>query len=303
VNEKGLKFVINAKVTGTNIVKNAFFGAYTEYVISITTNLTMWQVRKRFRDFEKLNKELSGKVVSLPTLPEKSIFNMNEKVVSERKVKLEEYLNQLLSTYNLMAFPEIMNFIEMTRELFTLLTKSPSEIETKRDKSRSMVKTRSYELIKANSTENKIHSSFYKDFYRNDSDDDEQIDKFLRKLEEAEDNTSETVDTFWKKLTKKWPVLGREDVMKLFFGNGNDLKGLLEHCGRIKENYFGAESCLWLLNKFLQFEFNPDCEKFVGVMKMARIENIRKMRLQEHLRSKKGKRYSKFFEYFKRNFE
>jgi len=282
-----MKFIINAKIEGSSIIKNPFFGSHTEYVISITTHLSIWQIKKRFSDYEKLHKSIAGKIACLPPLPEKSIFNMNEKVVSKRKVLLEEYLNHLLSRYNIMTFPEIMDFIEMDKELFLLLSKSPSEIESKREKSRSLIKNKSHEFIKANSSENKMKSSFYKDLYQCELGNEEHIEKFLRKLEESEEETSQSVNAFWKALTRNWPSFDKEDVMKLFFGNGNDLKGLFYHCGRIKENYFGAESCLNLLYKLLQFDYNPDCEKFVACLRMSRLDNIKKIKLEEHLKCAK----------------
>ena len=293
--DKCHRFNIIAKITDSVLIKGSYgFGSFTEYSIDISTNLTSWQITKRYSDFEKLNIQLANRINPLPKLPPKSFFCLNDRVISERKIALEDYLNQLLSKHNLYAFPAIMEFIGMEKELFMLLVKCPSQIEqccSYKDV-KLISKNKSFENLiqmkKANSNENKVDDSFYYEFNKDESEKLELIDNFLRGLELSNENKCSVVHEFWVYLTKKWPIFLKEEIMKLYYGDGNNLKGLLFHCGKVSENSLGAQSCLELLNKLIRCEYNPDCEKFLAVLKMGRLESLRKMRLEYHLKSRKN---------------
>jgi hypothetical protein len=276
------------------LVKGSFgFGSFTEYVIKIVTNLNSWQVNKRYRDFEKLNSNLSDKLSPLPKLPQKSFFNLRDTVILERKVALEGYLNQVMTKHNLITFPLIMEFIEMEKEMFMLLSKCPTQIERHSDKRLSPLipkRKSSDDLVqvkKANSNDCKIDENFLYEF-NNEKEKLDVINDFLKDLEKKEEDKCSFIHKFWTYLTKKWPSYSKEEIMKLYYGDGNSLKGLLFHCGKISENSLGSQSCLDLLNKLIRYEYNPDCEKFLGVLKMGRLESLKKIKLEFHLKSSKN---------------
>ncbi len=268
------------------------FGAYTEYTIKICTNLTSWHVKKRFSDFEKLNTELSDKISPLPKLPRKTFFNMSSKTITERMITLEDYLNQLLSKQNLLSFPNIMQFIEREKELFMLLHKTPTHVEIQGNTSPRLMKTKSFvdfiQQKKGNLLESRMDNNIFSTNQKNENETLELINNFLRDLEKKEEDKCSNINKFWVYITKKWPFFTKEVIMKLFYGDGYRLKGLLFHCGKITENSLGSQSCLDLVNKLIRYDYNPDCEKFLAVLKMGRLESIRKMRLESHLKSSKN---------------
>lgn len=57
------------------------------------------------------------------------------------------------------------------------------------------------------------------------------------------------------------------------------LEGLLYNIGRFEANYLGARSCLSLLNKLFEKQFNPDVETYISVFRKIDIKYIKKMNL------------------------
>jgi hypothetical protein len=208
-------------------------------------------------------------------------------------VLLEEYLNQLLSKQNLYNCPLLLEFIQMEKEHFMLLSKCPTHIGHKSDTNLKtyLPKKKSYDdliqMKKANSDENKVDNYFYDEFTKKEEK-IELINEFLMDLEKNEEDKCSNINKFWVYLTKKWPTFTKEEIMKLFYGDGNSLKGLLFHCGKVSENSIGSQSCLDLLSKLIRYDYNPDCEKFLAVIKMGRLENIKRMKLEFHLKSAKN---------------
>ena len=64
--------------------------------------------------------------------------------------------------------------------------------------------------------------------------------------------------------------------------------GLVYHVGQIDENKIGSEQCLNFVCKLTSFEFNPDCENFILVLKKGRLEFLNSMNLVEHIKNKNG---------------
>jgi len=117
---------------------------------------------------------------------------------------------------------------------------------------------------------------------------DKVIDKFLEEIENNE-NITESIDNFWGFLIQQtnWPKFSRDAILRLFYGNGNNLKGLVYHCGTLEDNYLGAEQCLRLLANLLKYEYNPDCEIFRNILRMGKVNNIIALGLKNHLRQNK----------------
>ena len=60
-----------------------------------------------------------------------------------------------------------------------------------------------------------------------------------------------------------------------------NLNGLFFHIGKFNSNYYGSKSCLILLNKLINPEFNPEFELYINVLKQRKIDEIKIMNLIE----------------------
>ena len=58
-----------------------------------------------------------------------------------------------------------------------------------------------------------------------------------------------------------------------------NLEGLFYYIGKYEENYFGARSCLILLNKIFERDFNPEIDIYIKIFKKIDIKHIKKMNL------------------------
>ena len=66
------------------------------------------------------------------------------------------------------------------------------------------------------------------------------------------------------------------------------LKGLFFYIGDFNNNVLLSCSCLELLVKLLDNEFNPDADQYLGIFKTRRMTDYQNMRLEELIRSNKG---------------
>ena len=57
------------------------------------------------------------------------------------------------------------------------------------------------------------------------------------------------------------------------------LNGLLCHIGKFEENYLGARSCLLLLNKIFERDFNPEVDIYIKLFKKIDVKFIKQMNL------------------------
>ena len=252
------------------------FNKYIEYKVYLTSsNSKNWILRKRYKCFKELHSNLKKKVINLPKFPEKKLFNMTQNTILERKSLLENYLNYILNNLNLTLFPKILDFIEVEKEELIL---SRTSIEPTKRNPYSHRRSKSFTILEENFFSNYVEADL------------NPIEDFLLNLEEKTEEKSKVIKKFWKFLQKQkdWPKFKREDILKLFYGNGNRLKGVLFHCGNTEENDLGAETCLQFLANLLRYEFNPECEMYVYVLKMAKLNHIMKINFNYHLKSKKN---------------
>lgn len=144
------------------------------------------------------------------------------------------------------------------------------------------------------------------------------ITEFLRNLEEKKDNKSEIIKTFetFLKNMDQFPHFTDKEI-RYFFSHGIssrksknkkgalptstfstadnskeenevdnssiELHGLLYHIGMNDTNTLGSESCLDLLGKLLDYEFNPEYERYIYVLREKKFENLKTMNLSQYL--------------------
>ena len=306
---------------------------HVEYIINIQSFYKNWTIKKRYSQFVELNNILSNKISCLPEFPEKRIFSLSEDVILERKIKFGKYLNYIFKNINICVYPEILEFIQMEKDLLNLFMINNSFIEntsnssikfitTLRAKSNEekIIKRRSYGGI--NFEENYFNS--YLDIKYKLSDIKEKMNKsanmmvieeFLRNLQYKSENKIDIIQTFelFLKSKKNWPNFKLEELSKLFYGdleadniisitsnkeskrNSKEniekielpLKGLIYHIGRRVENILGAEACLVFLGKLINFEFNPECEAYIYMLKITKIDQLNSMKLVDHINTGK----------------
>ena len=61
--------------------------------------------------------------------------------------------------------------------------------------------------------------------------------------------------------------------------NPEILEGLFYNIGNFEENYLGARSCLQLLKKLFESQFNPEVDRYINIFKKIDIKFIKKMNL------------------------
>ena len=261
------------------------------------------------------------------TFPPKRIFKNSETTIKERKEGFETYLNYLFKNVNIFLYEEILEFTEMDKDLLSLLMKSNTMIESSTSaamrryyvmKKGGMTgtvakKSRSVETFGLKS-ENYYNS--FLDFKMQDKSLGEKsanmmvVEEFLRNLEYKCENKGEIIKTFeqFLKSKKNWPSFKKEEISKLYYGdllqmsgissssitsdNSNNsrvyLKGLFYHIGVIEQNNLGAEACLEFLGKLIDYEFNPECEAYIYMLKTSKLDYLHSLRLNEHIKSKKN---------------
>lgn len=116
---------ISALITSYNIVENPFIKLFKKkyilFEIKLYTPYKIWIINKRYSQFVQLKKQLESKnVKNLPKLPPKLIF-MNEEKINERQLYLEEFLNELFKSVNILKYPIILDFIECPQDVIDIL--------------------------------------------------------------------------------------------------------------------------------------------------------------------------------------
>jgi hypothetical protein len=314
--------IITAKIQQHEVVRDSSLlgGKYILYCINFYTFYNQWTVKKRYSAFVDLHKALTVKINDLPELPPKRFFSMSDDTIKERKIMLEGYLNFIFKNINFCLYTDILEFIEMEKDLLCLLMKNNTMIE---NTSSTAVK-RSYNLRKLDGEltkksrsvdDHNLNENYYSTFldYKMEKSSSEKsanllvIEEFLRNLEYKAENKYDVIKTFesFLKSKKNWPSFKKEEIQKLLYGDtvfvttagsfssessslsSKNLKGLLHHVGSIEANSLGAERCLEFLGKLIDYEFNPECDAYIYILKTARIEFLVAMQLNEHLRGGK----------------
>jgi len=286
---------------------------YVEYTILVKTNKRIWEIKKRYSDFHNLNSTLKkNNTKNLPKLPKKAIFN-SEKIIKERKIKLQRYLNNLLLRDDIYSLDSIFDFIELRKEDFLLMKTNLEEKEDCRNspfssttcsmcinfKSLIEQKTKDHTIIDNN--------FYYSSFNLNDLNEEENkknenstikesVNLFINELNSKKNyNKTELIEKFKENFfdnSKKIPGLFflNEDIYKILFGERATKKsGLIFHGGDITNNIYGAEKCIEFLSNLLDYEYNLESENFANILKIGKLEIFKQMNLKYHLTS--GKPY------------
>ena len=155
------------------------------------------------------------------------------------------------------------------------------------------------------------------------------IEEFLRNLQYQKKHKSEIVKTFtaFMKDKGKWRQFSKEEIIKLYTGEysqreinsmnkqiivnnksitslsteetknsiniitnkSTPLKGLFFHIGDFNSNCFGAIACLELLCRLTNYEFNPECDLYIYLLKTRPYDYLNEMRLGEYMKLNKRK--------------
>jgi hypothetical protein len=349
------KIFINCRIDDHEIFNQSKFlkSKHVNYIINIFTFYKNWTIKKRYSLFEELHNILCTKITNLPEFPQKRIFSLSLETINERKIKFEAYLNFLFKNINICVYPEILDFIELEKDLLNLFMINNSVIE---NSSNSAIKRNI--IMRAKSTEDKIlksrsyggdnnddnYFSSYLDYKFKLSDKKDKnsksanmlvIEEFLRNLQFKYENKIDIIKTFeqFLKSKKNWPTFKLDELSKLFYGdlvsdnsntiiynnitsanynnnpnlynntydnsllsetrdstterNDLPLKGLIYHIGSRDQNLLGSESCLEFLGKLINFEFNPECEAYIYMLKITKIDQLNNMKLLDHINSGK----------------
>jgi len=209
---------------------------------------------------------------------------MTRRIITERKIVLEHYLNYLLDKVDLLKHPQILQFIlseDHNINMFLEQMKDSSESSFKRKKSSTS------NLIRSRSSDNQIYFSSTlrvgNPYFSLNKDFSKLVDTFLENLEDEKEDMCSNIQDFWKAFKEvKWTNIKREDILKLLYGSAIS-KGLIYNCGRIKVNPLGSQEALKLLHKLVRYDFNPDCEYYIILLKMIRLEHILQLNIHLHL--------------------
>jgi len=292
----------------------------------------------------------------LPEFPQKRIFSLTSETINERKIAFEFYLNFLFKNFNICVYPEILDFIELEKDLLNLFMINNSVIENTSNSSikRNIImraKSSEEKTLKCRSygggTQDDNYFNSFLDYKYKLSDKKDKnsksanmmvIEEFLRNLQFKYENKIDIIKTFeqFLKSKKNWPTFKLDELSKLFYGdlvsdqsntiiasnvNVNQnlnstnnavinnpnmsfvlpdsrditfadradapLKGLIYHIGSREENLLGSEACLEFLGKLINFEFNPECEAYIYMLKITKIDQLNNLQLSDHINSGK----------------
>jgi len=308
------RFNITCKITDSESCAESFipFFKYIEYKITLKTNKKIWEIQKRFKDFDALHKKLSIKVKNLPKLPQKTIFK-SEEILSDRKIKLQKYLTNLLRRDDVYNHDLIFDFIDLKKEDYLLMkdnmddeSSSPEHSPYKGPTRKSSIFAFKTVLESRNKEDTVINDNFYYSFLNYEDDEERKesqkvnaakklINDFLNDLNATKKNNNKSLiiekfqeEILFSNYKKKNLTFKNEDIYKLFFGDKALKKsGLLFHCGEIKRNLLGSETCVEFLNNLIDFEHNLESEQFINILRLGKLDIFKQMNLDFHLASRK----------------
>lgn len=98
---------------------------HTVYVIRVTTSLRMWTIKRRYRDFHYLDRELRKHYPNMqfPSLPPKRYLRSSSdpEIVDQRKEQLEQYLNGLVAIPQVWARNDFVLFLNDESNIMTFI--------------------------------------------------------------------------------------------------------------------------------------------------------------------------------------
>lgn len=98
---------------------------HTVYVINVTCGMRNWTVKRRYKDFDYLDRKLRKflPAVTMPSLPPKSYWrsSSNPSVVEQRKQQLQDYLRALLGMNQIWARNDFVLFLNDESNIMTFI--------------------------------------------------------------------------------------------------------------------------------------------------------------------------------------
>ena len=316
---------ISASIISYSIIENPnklFKKNYVLFELKLNTPYKAWIIHRRYSDFVQLKKKLeSNNLKNLPKLPPKLLF-LNEQKLNERQLILEEFINELFKTVNILKYQLILDFIEIPQEVVTIFKynmDSSIMTDTINNNSNYYNGTLStnkkniynYDNINNNNlycsmAQFKLNNNSNLNSENDDSDDFEEdispgtliIQEFLRNLMDISFNKTELLfqfEFFLKNQKKEnnnknnnWYYLSIEEIEIFFEGfysniSNTKINGFLYHCGNIQNNKIGTQKCIEFLKKLLSEDFNPQVDTFLKIFRATKLENIIQMELEKHI--------------------
>lgn len=204
--------------------------------------------------------------------PKKKVFgNFNEKDIENRKKLLEQYLNELSRTVNLLLWDEACKFLEVDEYTKSLLSNDLQDEAEKKKRSQSG----SISDKKGRGSEDPIICPKRKE--------EGQVMEFLSKLNNEESSIARIVQEFETYYFTSFPQFSREEIKLLLWGDAK-YKGLIHFCGDTKR-FIGSKSCIQLFSKLIKFEYNSvEAEKYVSIFCITAPSIIKEMHLDFYIK-------------------
>ena len=230
---------------------------------NIDNNIIIYSIRySKLLEFHS-NLLNQYKKIHLPNFPEKILFHQ-EKYILKRAYDLENYINKLLYHHN----------DKINREMKFFLN---SNIQLEHNKLSDLsINTSISTLSSITDNINNNHVNV----------NENKIENFLKTLSNAKSDFSNIIDNFIKKnniFTVK-NNFTKIDIYKLFFGENNQLNGLIYYINNIRAtNLLGSINCLIFISKLIDCECNNDYEIYREIFKLITIHNLRNLNLEAFL--------------------
>ena len=280
INKKSRLFRLKANIIGSKLIhKSGICNDYVEYYMQIETDYTKWTLKKRYEDFYKLNSKLELIIPEMKNhFPQKRFFKSSDKTVRERIKSFNDYLSYLCCNINIFLSEEIMNFIELKKEIIQLflnkydmlnideenevlisIKKSYNKIQLKEEKQliekRPRDNYKNYINISSNNDLSKINNYYeailqYETKRESGFDWDEPayLTPKLFVIKEFENNM-DILNTFEKFLNKgnKWIHLSQDEIKILYIGEEgnntvkNEVKDFFSNFDKNKKKKIAAD--------------------------------------------------------------
>jgi hypothetical protein len=117
---------ISCYAKGHDTVRHQCCGAlnshYTLYTYCLSDGVNNWEISKRYSDFDALDKDLQNRypkrMLKIDRIPRKSKFNaLKPRNIEAREKGFDNYLQQLMHEGELLASPELREFLEIPLEV------------------------------------------------------------------------------------------------------------------------------------------------------------------------------------------
>jgi len=265
------------------------YSKFISYQISIYSQYQRWLIQKRYSNFELLHKSIENKVNELPELPKKVIFNLDESIISERKIFFTMYMNTLLNSKEALKIKEVYEFFEIEKDNLLFLyeqierqAKSP-DINVKRRYSNISTMISSINLLESyksakiekKETACKINC--------------EKIDQLLIDLNTENCSLDEYTLVYsylsFLQVQDIYPTFTIPYVSKLINGTKELPKSLIYLISNAKANKEASQCAFKLLCNLTSCELNPDYDKFLLVMKAIPVKKLIDLNLSQHILS------------------